>query len=332
MPELPEVEIVRRRLHPRLVGRTVTGLVVDDDLVSPQSEAELQDLLVGRVVTDTGRRGKWLLLELDAPDADPAPAASAGPAPGEPASSERRAEPAPGTPVHPCSRASLDGRPGVVAIIHLRMTGRLLFAPEAEDLGRRPRFTITVDDGTRLLFFDMRRFGRIWAFTPEDAAYFLDSRVGVEPLGDEFTVDHLRAQLKGRRAPLKSVLLDQRRLAGVGNIYADEALFRARLHPLRPAGSIGPREARRLHAAIRETLELGISHEGSSVESFVDPAGARGRFQTILNVYQRTGQPCHACGTPIERVVVGGRGTHFCPRCQPLRRGGSRTACKRGSQ
>ena len=126
------------------------------------------------------------------------------------------------------------------------------------------------------------------------------------------------------RAPLKSFLLDQRRIAGVGNIYADEALFRARLHPLRAAGSVGPREAQRLHAALLETLQAGIDHEGSSIESFVDPAGERGSFQEILNVYQRTGEPCRVCGTPIRRIVVGGRGTHFCPRCQPRRGGMSR--------
>jgi formamidopyrimidine-DNA glycosylase len=107
----------------------------------------------------------------------------------------------------------------------------------------------------------------------------------------------------------------------VGNIYADEALFRARLHPLREAGTVGPREAARLRDALVETLELGIVHEGSSVESFVDPAGNRGSFQEILNVYQRTGEPCRVCGTPIARLTVGGRGTHFCPRCQPRRAG-----------
>ena len=149
------------------------------------------------------------------------------------------------------------------------------------------------------------------------------------PLEEAFTVQRLRDAMAGRRAPLKAFLTDQRRLAGVGNIYADEALFRARLHPLRPAGSVGPREAARLHAAIVETLRLGIEHEGSSVESFVDPAGSRGRFQEILNVYQRTGQPCRACGTPIRRVVVGGRGTHFCPRCQPRRAARLRTVASR---
>ena len=130
----------------------------------------------------------------------------------------------------------------------------------------------------------------------------------------------LRSLAQGRRAPLKSFLIDQRHIAGIGNIYADEALFRARLHPLREAGSVGPREARRLHAAIQEVLQLGIEHEGSSIESFIDPAGRRGSFQEILNVYGRSGQPCRVCGTPVERIVVGGRGTHSCPHCQPHRR------------
>ena len=173
----------------------------------------------------------------------------------------------------------------------------------------------------------MRRFGELWVLDPADEAGFFAARdMGPEPFGPEFTVAYLRAALAGRRAPLKSFLLDQRRIAGVGNIYADEALFRARLHPLRAAGSVGPRQAARLHAALLETLQAGIDHEGSSIESFVDPAGERGGFQEILNVYQRTGEPCRVCGTPIRRVTVGGRGTHFCPRCQPSRGGLATTA------
>ena len=152
--------------------------------------------------------------------------------------------------------------------------------------------------------------------------------MGPEPFGPDFTLAYLRGALRDRRAPLKAFLLDQRRIAGVGNIYADEALFRARLHPLRAAGSVGPREAQRLHAAVLETLQAGIDHEGSSIESFVDPAGQRGSFQEILNVYQRTGEPCRVCGTTVERVVVGGRGTHYCPRCQP-RRGGMAPGSRR---
>jgi formamidopyrimidine-DNA glycosylase len=274
MPELPEVETVRRCLHPHVVGRSVTAVDVYDSSVSRQPQEDLRALLVGRRVEGTRRRGKWLVLDLG----------------------------------------------DVLAIVHLRMTGRLLWEPDVEERGRRPRFTLDFDDGRRLHFFDVRRFGRLWAIAAVDeAGFFAD--LGAEPLEEGFTVEHLRAAMAGRTAPLKSFLTDQRRLAGIGNIYADEALFRARLHPLREAGTVGPREAVRLRDALVETLELGISHEGTSVESFVDPAGNRGSFQEILNVYQRTGEPCRVCGTPIARLVVGGRGTHFCPRCQPRRAG-----------
>lgn len=263
---------MRRCLHPRVAGRTVTRVQVLDSTVSRQSQAELCESLTGRRVRGTRRRGKWLVLDL-----------------GE-----------------------------MLLIVHLRMTGRLIWEPDEEEQGRRPRFVIDFDDGERLHFFDVRRFGRLWAVpATEEEEFFAD--IGAEPLEEEFTVERLLAGMAGRTAPLKSFLTDQRRLAGVGNIYADEALFRARLHPLRPAGSVGPREAERLHRAVVETLQLGIDHEGSSVESFVDPAGSRGRFQEILNVYQRTGQPCRVCGTPIRRIVVGGRATHYCPHCQPRR-------------
>jgi formamidopyrimidine-DNA glycosylase len=207
------------------------------------------------------------------------------------------------------------------------MTGQLVFRQEP---GERPaRFVWRLEAGTRLFFQDVRRFGRLWAILPAVEEDFFASRgMGPEPFGPEFTPAYLRGALRGGRAPLKSFLIDQRRIAGVGNIYADEALFRARLHPLRAAGSVGPREALRLHAAVLETLQAGIDHEGSSIESFIDPAGRRGSFQEILNVYQRTGEACRVCGTTIERVVLGGRGTHYCPRCQP-RRGGMAAGSRR---
>jgi formamidopyrimidine-DNA glycosylase len=303
VPELPEVEIVRRRLHPNVFDRTVVAVEVADATVSPSSEAQLRDALVGRRVVGTSRRGKWLIIELRSP-------ATAGKGAGSPDTATEGAA------------GSTDIMPGgpidMLVVVHLRMTGRLLFEPDAENPACCPRFVLRFDDGSHLFFYDVRRFGGLWAVPSERAAAFF-AGLGCEPLDSGFTVEVLRALMAGRRAPLKAFLLDQRHIAGVGNIYADEALFRARLHPLRPAGSIGPREAARLHAAIRETLQLGIDHEGSSVESFVDPAGDRGHFQEILNVYQRTGEPCRVCGTPIRRITVGGRGTHFCPRCQPRR-------------
>jgi formamidopyrimidine-DNA glycosylase len=278
MPELPEIETIRRRLDPAVVGRTIRAFTVADATVSAQPAAELRRLAVGRCVAGVRRRGKYLIVDLD------------------------------------------EG----ILVVHLRMTGQLLF--ERPDTPRLPRFAIDFDDGSALHFFDVRRFGRLWVLRDEAELEHFFAGLGVEPLSPGFSTAALRALLAGRRAPLKAFLLDQRRIAGVGNIYADEALFRAGLHPLRPAGSVGARGAGRLHDALIETLELGIAQAGSSVDSFVDPEGAPGSFQKMLNVYQRTGGPCRSCGTPIERVVVGGRGTHFCPRCQPRRRMGRHAA------
>ena len=309
MPELPEVETVRRRLMTCLPGLLLREVVVNDWTVSVQTEQELNAHLAGRRVTGLRRRGKYLLVDLGRVE-DPADApAAAGP------DGRGFAWPAGG-----------DGGPSV-AVIHLRMTGQLVFRPEP---GERPaRFEWRLEPATALFFQDVRRFGRLWALKPAAEDEFFASRgMGPEPFGPEFTVAYLRDALRDRRAPLKAFLLDQRRIAGVGNIYADEALFRARLHPLRAAGSVGPREARRLHAALLETLQAGIDHEGSSIESFIDPAGRRGSFQEILNVYQRTGEPCRVCGATVERVVVGGRGTHYCPGCQP-RRGGMAAGSRR---
>jgi formamidopyrimidine-DNA glycosylase len=293
VPELPEVETVRRRLLTCLPGLLLAEVIVNDASVSEQSEAELNEMAAGRRVTGLRRRGKYLLVDLGAAQA-PAAGTYAGSA---------------------------------VAVIHLRMTGQLVFRPEP---GERPaRFVWRLEPTTTLHFQDVRRFGRLWAFAPEAEDDFFAARgMGPEPFGDEFTLEYLRGALRDRRAPLKAFLTDQRRIAGVGNIYADEALFRARLHPLRAAGSVGPREARRLYAALLETLQAGIDHEGSSIESFIDPAGERGSFQEILNVYQRTGEPCRVCRTTVERTVVGGRGTHYCPHCQP-RRGGMAPGSRR---
>ena len=315
MPELPEVETVRRRLLTCLPGLLLSEVVVNDGTVSDQSEEELNALLAGRRVTGLRRRGKYLLVDLGATEGPPGEIGSAA---GETAGS---------TQEQPRGSADRGYAGPAVAVIHLRMTGQLVFRPEP---GERPaRFVWRLEPGTHLYFQDVRRFGRLEALVPAAEDDFFALRgMGPEPFGPEFTLDYLRGALADRRAPLKAFLLDQRRIAGVGNIYADEALFRARLHPLRAAGSVGPREARRLHAALLETLQAGIDHEGSSIESFIDPAGERGSFQEILSVYQRTGEPCRACGTTVERTVVGGRGTHYCPRCQP-RRGGMAPGSRR---
>ena len=270
-------------------GLLVRDVIVNDATVSEQSEAELRALLASVASSVCGvaastSSSTWAR------------------------STATRAAPA-------------TGSGPTTAVIHLRMTGQLLFHPGPAE--RPPRFVWRLDPRTDLAFQDVRRFGRLWAFEPAAEDEFF-ARHGPGAVWRRVQRRLPAAGSRGPPAPLKSFLLDQRRIAGVGNIYADEALFRARLHPLRAAGSVGPREAQRLLAALLETLQAGIDHEGSSIESFVDPAGQRGSFQEILSVYRRTGEPCRVCGATVQRLEVGGRGTHYCPACQPRRGGMSR--------
>jgi formamidopyrimidine-DNA glycosylase len=213
--------------------------------------------------------------------------------------------------------AELDDGRGL--LIHLRMTGKLILAAAGgEDEAPHDRVIITLDDGRRLHFNDTRKFGRLYLV---DSPARLLAPLGPEPLEASFTPAVLRARLQGRRSALKTLLLDQRRLAGLGNIYTDEALWAARLHPLRRAGSLSPAEARRLHAAIRETLARAIRHGGTTLgdgaANFRGVAGRRGRHAGLLRVFRRHGRPCPRCGEIIRRLLVGGRATHVCPRCQP---------------
>ena len=179
-----------------------------------------------------------------------------------------------------------------------------------------------LDDGSRLIYRDSRKFGRLWLVADPEP---LLRKLGPEPLGDAFTVAGLTTRLAGRTASIKAMLLDQSIVAGVGNIYADEALFRARLHPARPSGSLTADEIGRLHGAVQDVLAAGIALSGSSLgrsglQNYVRPGGQQGGFQSEHQVFRRTGQPCPLCGTPIARIVIAQRSTHFCPHCQPQQR------------
>src|SRR5262249_45483674 len=174
-----------------------------------------------------------------------------------------------------------------------------------------------LDDDSDVAYRDVRRFGTWLLLEPGELDGYLASRVGPEPLDPRFTAKELATRLSKRRAPVKAAILDQRTLAGVGNIYADGALGRARIHPLREAGSLEPAEIRKLRQAIRHVLELGIERQGSTLRDYALPDGEAGGMQEEFKVYGRLGEPCERCGTPIERIRVGGRGTWYCPRCQP---------------
>ena len=202
---------------------------------------------------------------------------------------------------------------GLALLVHLRMTGGFGFEPATHE-----RAVLELDDGTRLAYRDVRRFGTWLVLEDAELDPYLAAKNGPEPLGRRFTAEWLASSLARRRAPLKAVLLDQRVVAGLGNIYADEALWRARLNPLRPANTLDEEEVRRLRTAIRAALRTGIARQGSTLSDYRTPGGARGAMQEEFRVYGRDGLPCRRCRTTIAKTRVGGRGTWFCPRCQPL--------------
>jgi formamidopyrimidine-DNA glycosylase len=276
VPELPEVETIRRQLAPAVEGRRLARVEVRDPRwCAPLAPAELIDAVEGRRVERLSRRGKYLVWAL------------AGDA---------------------------------FLVMHLRMTGTLLYDPPPD--APYVRVLLELDDGHELRFCDPRRFGTGELLLGEAAREaFFAARLGIEPLGGELTGPRLRALARGRRAPVKAFLLDQRRIAGVGNIYADEALFRARIHPLRPAGALSARQCETLAEAVQDTLAAGIAAGGATIDDFRHADGVSGAFQEEFLVHRRAGEPCPACGRAVVKMVVGGRGTYVCERCQPRPRG-----------
>lgn len=204
-----------------------------------------------------------------------------------------------------------------VLVIHLGMTGQLRLVQPDVPLLTHTHVIFTLDSGVQLRFRDIRRFGRVLLGREEELVRERKlPRLGPEPIDPSFTARDLQARLRGRRAPLKALLLDQGVVAGVGNIYADESLFKARVRPDRPAGSLSRQAAARLHEALRDSLLAGIANRGSSVDDYVDAWGEQGRQQEELLVYGRAGEPCVRCGRPLSLIRMAGRSTVFCRRCQ----------------
>ena len=275
VPELPEVETIRRDLEPLVTGRTITGIEVDPGTIHLLAGAPVETLranLVGRRITSAGRRGKYLMFGLD------------------------------------------DGR---VFVVHLRMTGRLVWRPAEAPEEHYQRAVIHLDNGFDLRWGDLRKFGT-WRIYESPAE--VTDRLGPEPIDEGLTLKQFRERLANRTAPIKAVLLDQRRFAGLGNIYVDEALFEAKVRPDTPADSVSPAAIKRLFASTRAVLERGIEHRGASFKDYVDGQGQQGTQHMFVQVFRRTGKPCYVCGSEIKRTVVGGRSTHFCPKCQPKSR------------
>ncbi len=271
MPELPEVETIRRHLAPYVEGRTLERLeILDARWCLPLAPEELSAALEGRRVERLARRGKYLVFELE---------------------------------------------DDAYLLLHLRMTGTLLVDPP----GAPPYVRVWMRLGDRAVAFtDPRRFGTgELALGPEALEAFFAARLGVEPLTDAFTTTHLHGLARGSRAPIKAFLLDQRRVAGVGNIYADEALFRARIHPLRPANRLTRAQAEALRDAVNDSLSAGIAAKGATIDDFRDPYGVSGTFQDQFLVHTREGEPCPRCERPIRKLRAAGRGTYVCEGCQP---------------
>jgi len=287
MPELPEVETIRRQLAPLVEGRVLARLqIADPRWCLPLAPEAVVDALQGRQVERLARRGKYLVWEL----ADEA-----------------------------------------FLLMHLRMTGTLLYDPTAP--ARHTRARLELDDGHRLLVCDPRRFGTAeLARGRQEVTDFFAARLGVEPLGPRFTESYLRALASGRRAPVKAFLLDQRRIAGVGNIYADEALFRARIHPLRPAGRLSVGQLGELRRAVVSSLRAGIGAGGATIDDYRDVDGGRGSFQDQFLVHRRAGEPCPRCGATIVKLMAAGRGTYACESCQPRPRRRRRPVVQRSAR
>lgn len=299
MPELPEVETIANGVHRRVHGDTILSAWFSsykEPFKTPP--AILTEALVGRRIAQVRRVGKHIVVDLES--ARRGPSGSSG---------ARRQASRPSREARPADAQSRDARPVPAQwVVHLGMTGRLLVADPRLPLPPHTHAVLHLASGRELRFVDPRRFGRLaLASTPFTGP-------GSEPL--TISAGDFAALFHGRRLAIKAALLNQKLLHGVGNIYADESLFRARIRPTRIAGRIPRAQLNRLRTALQSVLRSAIRAGGSSVSDYVDADGEAGFFQIQHRVYGRDGQPCKVCGTPIRRIVLAGRGTHFCPHCQ----------------
>jgi formamidopyrimidine-DNA glycosylase len=286
MPELPEVETVRRGLSRLLEGLVITHVSFDNPKSFPNANADVQKFLIGAEIVEVTRRAKVLLIELS-------------------------------------TKYSL--------IIHLKMTGQLVYRgernfgaghPNNSLIGELPdkstRVIFELSNGAKLFFNDQRKFGWV-RLVPTAEIPMIDffKRVGPEPLSDDFSWQVMRDRLQRRKnTNIKAALLDQSVIAGVGNIYADESLWGAKIHPSTLVKNVSDSKIKALHKALRDVLQLSIDKGGSTDQHYVDAEGKRGKYLTFANVFRREGQPCPRCSTLIEKSRVAGRGTHTCPHCQ----------------
>lgn len=273
MPELPEVETVRRTLIELVNGKTIAAVYIHYPKIikKPEVTEQFQDALIGQTIYDVGRRGKFLKFILD----------------------------------------------DYVLVSHLRMEGRYGLYKDSDPVEKHTHVIFAMTDGTELRYKDVRKFGTMHLFKKGEEEMTLPlSQLAIEPFSDDFTVQYLKEKLQKTNRKIKVVLLDQKAIVGLGNIYVDEALFRAGIHPERPAHEVTEDELVKLHREIVLTLKDAVEKGGSTIRSYVNTQGQIGMFQLDLFVYGRTNEPCKICGKTLIKTAVGGRGTHYCGDCQ----------------
>jgi len=331
VPELPEVETVKRGLNQVTRGQVIMGgaVFLERTIASPASVAEFWQGITGCVILSWQRRGKYLLGELARPAAVPLtvplpaqstvlPVSHSLHAYSHRAASSQAPWPqqAPWPPKEGEAGATIAA--GWLGV-HLRMTGQLLWVPREAPLLTHTRVCFHFASGQDLRFVDSRTFGRVWWVSPDrppESCITGLQALGPEPFSSDFSAAYLQDQFRGRQRPIKSALLDQTLLAGVGNIYADEALFISGIHPTTPCARLQPDQIQRLQQAILAVLEASIQAGGTTISDFRSVAGVNGNYGGEAKVYGRTGQDCRVCGTPIQRIRLAGRSSHFCPVCQ----------------
>ncbi|USR89380.1 DNA-formamidopyrimidine glycosylase [Phormidium yuhuli AB48] len=288
MPELPEVETVRRGLNAHTCQQRICGgtVLLNRSLASPAHANDFIEGMQGQSIRTWHRRGKYLIAQLGEDDS--------------------------------CDRLgpTADGWLGV----HLRMTGQLLWCHPEDPLEKHTRVRLFFEGDRELRFVDIRTFGRLWWVPPHTSPHTVMTgllSLGPEPFSPEFSSDYLISTLANRRKPIKTALLDQTIVAGVGNIYADESLFLSGIPPTRLCSQLTPDEIDRLRQQVIDVLSQAIEAGGTTLRDFRDVTGINGNYGGMAWVYNRNGQPCRQCGTPIARIKLGGRSSHFCPSCQP---------------
>lgn len=275
MPEMPEVETVRRGLISQVKGRKITNVEIRYQNLITGDVDQFKEFVTGTTITDIGRRAKFLLIHLDN---------------------------------------------GYTIISHLRMEGRYRISADPSAIDKHSHAIFTLDNGQKMIYNDVRKFGRMQLWNTDDLENNKSiQKLGPEPLSAAFTFNNLKPRIMRHRKDIKTVLLDQSVMSGLGNIYVDEVLWKVKIHPETPANHLNDTDIQNIIEVSNEEMEKAIASGGSTVRSYVDATGHKGNMQNSLKVYGKEGTPCPRCGTDIEKIKVGGRGTHFCPKCQVIK-------------